>query len=266
MRAILALLRAAWLSATSYRVAAALSTVSLLASVVPVWFIARAVEPMARESIRLESGDYFGFIVLGIASTYIILAASAALPGALAGSIGSGTFEALLVTRTPLPVLLVGMSAYPVLQSLVNATIVVLGAVVLGVRLDPLMLPAVAGILLLLIAAHAALGLVSSALVLVFRTSGPLVTAVVGGSSLLGGVYYSTTAIPGWLQALSGLFPLTYGLRATRRLLLADAPLAAVAGDVAVLAAIAGGGLVVGTIAFSAALRHARRAGTLAQF
>jgi len=266
MRPIIALLRAAWISATSYRVATALSFVSLLASVVPVYFIARAVEPMARESIRLESADYFGFIVLGIASTYVIMAACAALPGSLAGSIGSGTFEALLVTRTPLPVLLVGMSAYPVLQSVVNAVVVVLGAVALGVRLDPLMLPAAVGIGLLLIVAHAAVGLVASALVLVFRTSGPLVTAVVAGSSLLGGVYYSTTAIPGWLQSLSGLFPLTYGLRAMRRLLLGGASLEAVAGDVAMLALIATAGLAVGSAAFAFALRHARRAGTLAQF
>lgn len=266
MRAILALLRAAWVSATSYRVATAMSFVSLLASVVPVFFVARAVEPMARASIQLEGSDYFGFVVIGIAMTYVVFAASAALPGALAGSIGSGTFEALLVTRTSLPVLLIGISAYPVLQSLVNAGVVVLGAIALGVRLDPLMLPFAALIVLLLIAAHAAVGLVASALVLVFRTSGPLVTGVVAGSSLLGGVYYSTTAIPGWLQSLSGLFPLTYGLRAIRRLLLAGAPLDAVAGDVAILALIAGVGLAIGTVAFAAALDHARRAGTLAQY
>lgn len=266
MHAVLALLRAAWISATSYRVATILSFVSLLASVVPVYFIARAVEPLALESIRLESGDYFGFIVLGLATTYVILAATDALPGTLAGSIGSGTFEALLVTRTPLPVLLVGMCAYPVLHSVVNAIVVVLGAVLLGVRLDPLMLPAAAGIVVLLVAAHAAVGLVASALVLVFRTSGPLVTAVVAGSSLLGGVYYSTTAIPGWLQSLSGIFPLTYGLRAMRRLLLGGAPLEAVAWDVAMLALLAAVGLAGGVTAFAFALRHARRAGTLAQF
>lgn len=266
MGAILALLRAAWLSATSYRIATALSFVSLLASVVPVYFIAQAVEPIARASIQLEGPDYFGFIVLGIASTYVIFASCAALPGALAGSIGSGTFEALLVTRTPLPTLLVGISAYPVLQSLVNATVVVLGAVALGVRLDPFMLPAAAAITVLLIAAHAAVGLVAAAAILVFRTSGPLVTAVVAGSSLLGGVYYSTSAIPGWLQSLSALLPLTYGLRAVRRLLLADAPLQAVAGDVMMLALLAIGGCAIGTAAFMAALRHARRAGTLAQY
>lgn len=265
MRSILALLRASWISATSYRVATMLSFVSLLASVIPVFFVTKAIGPIAQESIRLESGDYFGFVVIGIAATYILMAACSVLPSVLSGSIGSGTFESFLVTRTPLPVLLAGLAAYPLVQAVLRASLVVAGAVVLGVRIDPTALPAVAVILVLLIGAYASIGLVAAALVLVFRTSGPLITAVVAGSSLLGGVYYSTTAIPGWLQSIAGFVPLTYALRATRRLLLAGAPLEAVATDVGTLALIAGVGLTLGSAIFAAALRHSRRAGTLSQ-
>lgn len=242
-----------------------LSFVSLLASVIPVFFVTKAIGPIAQESIRLESGDYFGFVVIGIAATYILMAACSVLPSVLSGSIGSGTFESFLVTRTPLPVLLAGLAAYPLVQAVLRASLVVAGAVVLGVRIDPTALPAVAVILVLLIGAYASIGLVAAALVLVFRTSGPLITAVVAGSSLLGGVYYSTTAIPGWLQSIAGFVPLTYALRATRRLLLAGAPLEAVATDVGTLALIAGVGLTLGSAIFAAALRHSRRAGTLSQ-
>jgi len=263
MRSILALLRATWISATSYRIATLLSVVSILASIVPVFFMAKAVEPIARASISLEGSDYFGFVVIGIAASYVLLSATGAIPSALSSNIGSGTFEALMVTRTPLPVVIIGLAAYPVMQSLINAAVVVMGAVVFGVRIDFLMLPAVVVIVLLLIAAHAAIGLIAAALVLVFRTSGPLITAVVAGSNLLGGVFYSTSAIPGWLQSLSVLIPLTYALRATRRLLLADASLADVSGDVAMLALLAVIGLAIGALAFGAAMRHARRAGTL---
>ncbi|MBX7118688.1 MAG: ABC transporter permease [Gemmatimonadaceae bacterium] len=263
MRSVLALLRATWLSATSYRIATLLSFVSLLASIVPVFFMAKAVEPLARASIRLEGNDYFGFVVIGIAMSYVLAAATTALPAALTNNIGSGTFEALMVTRTPLPLVLLGLVAYPLLLSLVNAGLVVAGAVVLGVRPDPRMLPAVLGIVGLLVAAQMAFGLVAASLVLLFRTSGPLLTAVVTGSNLLGGVFYSTSAIPGWLQSLSWLFPLTYALRAARRLLLAGASFADVAGDVGALALLAAAGLAAAGTAFALALRHARRAGTL---
>jgi ABC-2 type transport system permease protein len=266
MRSVLALMRAAWLSALSYRLATLISLVGLLASVVPIYFISHAVQDLASSSIQLEGGNYFGFIITGIASVYVLSAAVSAIPGALAGSIGSGTFEALLVTRTPLPILLVGMSAYPLAQSLFRALLLLVGASVIGVDVAWGMLPLVVVIVALLIVAYGALGLVAASLVLVFRTSGPLITAIVAGSGLLGGVYYSTTVIPGWLQALSGLVPLTYGLRAGRRLLLGGASLSAVGTDVGILALIAVGGLAVGGTIFAIALRHARRAGTLSQY
>jgi len=266
MHSILALMRAAWLSAISYRLATISSFVGLLASVVPIYFISNAVQQVASESIRLEGGNYFGFIITGIAATYVIASAVSAIPGALAGSIGSGTFESLLVTRTPLPLLLVGMAGYPLLQSVLRAVLLLGGAAVIGVDFAWRTLPAIAVILLLLIAAYGAIGLFAAALVLVFRTSGPLITAVIAGSGLLGGVYYSTAVIPGWLQSLSGIVPLTYALRAARRLLLGRAALVDVGGDIATLALIACTGLALGSAAFGIALRRARIAGTLSQY
>jgi hypothetical protein len=60
--------------------------------------------------------------------------------------------------------------------------------------------------------------------------------------------------------------PLTYGLRAIRVVLLEGKPLATVYREMLVLAAFAVGLTVVGALAFQAALRYARRAGTLAQY
>jgi ABC-2 type transport system permease protein len=266
MNSILAILRASWLSATSYRLATLISFVGLLASVVPVYFIANAVEPLARESIRLQGGEYFGFVIVGIAATYVLMSAASAIPSVLVASIGSGTFESLIVTRTSLPVLLIGMAAYPLLQSLLSASLLLVGAAVIGVKVAWVMLPAVLVILLMMIAAYGAIGLVAASLVLAFRTSGPLITAVVAGSGLLGGVYYSTSVIPGWLQSLSNVIPLTYALRAIRMLLLGHAALGDVWKDVAVLGFMSLLGLTLGSLAFGVALRHARRAGTLSQY
>ena len=266
MRSIIALLRAAWLTSTSYRLATILSLGGLLASVVPIYFVANAVQDVAEASIALEGGRYFNFIVFGTAAMYVVGAALAAVPSALAGSIGSGTFESLMVTRTSLPVILMGMASHPLLQSLFRAGVLIVGAMVLGLSLRWTMVPAALGIVFVMLLAYVAIGLVAAALILVFRTAGPLITIVTSGSALLGGAYYSTGVIPGWLQSLSGLVPLTYGLRAVRRLVLGDATLVDVSGDVAILALLAVTGLAIGILAFMAALRHARRAGTLSQY
>lgn len=266
MRSILALMRVAWLSAISYRLGTVISWAGLVVSILPVYFISKAVQAVATESIRSEGGDYFGFVIVGIAATYVLSAAVSAIPGALAGSIGSGTFESLIMTRTSLPAILVGMSAYPLSQSLLRALLLLGGAAAFGVEIAWRMLPFVAVILALMILAYGAIGLLAAALVLVFRTSGPLITAVIAGSGLLGGVYYATAVIPGWLQSLSAIVPLTYALRATRMLLLGGAPLAEVGSDVLILASIALAGLATGSALFALALRHARTAGTLSQY
>ncbi|MFT5435055.1 MAG: hypothetical protein ACI9OJ_005772, partial [Myxococcota bacterium] len=46
MRSVLALLRASWLSATSYRLRILMSFSGLIFTVVPLFFVARALDPM----------------------------------------------------------------------------------------------------------------------------------------------------------------------------------------------------------------------------
>ena len=103
-------------------------------------------------------------------------------------------------------------------------------------------------------------------MVLAFRTRGPLPQLVLLASTFLGGVYYPTTVIPGWIKSISAYLPLTYGLTALRAVLLEGRSLVTVWRDVSILVAFTVGALVVSTIAFRAALRYARRVGNLAQY
>jgi ABC-2 type transport system permease protein len=114
--------------------------------------------------------------------------------------------------------------------------------------------------------AYFGIGLVSAAMVVAFRTSGPLLGGIMTVSSLLGGVYFPTHVIPSWVARVSDVIPLTYGLRATRRLWLDGAPLATVAADVAVLSAMAFATCAAGGWALHYTLRDARRRGSLGQY
>lgn len=266
MRSVLALLRASFLAAASYRLGMLISIVALLVSVVPIYFVAGALQPVVEESIRNEGGEYFAFILVGTAAVYLISSALSALPSAISGNLGSGTLEALLVTRTRLPAILLGMISYPMAQSVIRAALLIIVAAITGASISWLKLPAAVGIALITMVAYLGFALVSGALILVFRTSGPLTTAIMSGSVLLGGVYYSTSVIPSWIQNLSSLVPLTYGLRAIRMLLLGDAPFHEVTADIAILALFAVTLLAIGALAFDWALRYARRTGTLSQY
>ena len=266
MRSVLALMRASFLSAASYRIGMVLSVVALLASVVPLYFVSGALQPVVEKSIQLEGGQYFGFVVVGIAATLLLASAVAAVPGALGSTISNGVLEALLVTRTPLLQVLVGVTCYGLVWSALRAAVMVAGAAALGAQVNVTAVPIALLILLLMVGAYYAIGLCAGALVLVYRTSGPLVSGTIAVSGLLGGVYYSTTVIPSWLQHVSAVIPLSYALRPIRMLLLGNAPFLEALPDILVLALFALGLLMTGVVAFTAALRRARLAGTLSQY
>src|SRR5689334_18629671 len=100
MRECLALLRAAWLTETSYRMNMLFSLVSLLLIVVPLYFIATALQPVMAASISTQSTQYFAFALLGAMTFAVVSASASALPTALASAIGRGTLEAFLATPT----------------------------------------------------------------------------------------------------------------------------------------------------------------------
>jgi ABC-2 type transport system permease protein len=258
--------RASLLVAASYRMETVLSVFSLLATLVPVYFVAGALQPVMAESIAAEGGEYFGFLVIGMIVYLFLANAVNALPGAIRGGIGSGTLEAMFTTPTTLPTLLGGMLGYGFLWVWLRALVMLTGAWVLGMGVEWTKLAVAVGIVLLIVLAYLPFGLFAAALILVARTTGPLPSAVLVVSGLLGGIYYPTRVIPSWIGAISDWIPLTYGLRALRRTLLDGLPFQAVLGDVAILSAFAAILLLAGSLSFLAALRYGRRTGTLAHY
>src|SRR5690242_10031945 len=210
MREIGAMIRAAWLAEASYRLNMLFSLASLLTMVVPLYYVANALQSTMATRISAESSQYFAFVLVG-ATTYMFIAAcTSALPSALASAIGKGTLEAFLGTPTNWATLFVGMSGYNILWALVRASVMITMGVALGARVAIHGLIPLTLVVLLLVLAYGGIGLVGAALLLRYRTTGPLLNGVLTVSALLGGVYYPTYVIPSWLQQISKAMPLSY--------------------------------------------------------
>src|SRR5262245_63136921 len=100
------------------------SIVALVASVVPTFYIANALQPFMAERIQGQGHEYFGFLLLGMACFSLLTTAVSALPNAVGAGISSGSFESMLATPIRLPELLAGMVAYDFTWSLVRAAFV----------------------------------------------------------------------------------------------------------------------------------------------
>lgn len=266
MREAMALIRARWLIVLSYRMQLIFSTLGLVVSIVPIYFISRAMQPMMAGKISGEGHEYFAFLVIGLITMAFVNTATSALHTSFSTDIGNGSLEAVLATPISLPALLTGMLGQAFTWTMIRMLMLLLGAWALGAQIVWSKALLTAAVLVLTVLAYVPLGIIAAALVLAFRTTGPLPTAIVAGSMLLGGVYYPTNVIPSWLAAASALVPLTYGLRSIRRLFIDGVPFSAVIPDVGVLVLFTVVLFVVSMVLFAWAFRHARYAGTLAQY
>jgi len=265
-RAALALTRASWRTAKSYRVSFVLSFLSLLVTIIPVYFVASALQPFMASVIAGEGREYFGFVLLGTVVLTLVSPALSAFASAVSGGLSSGFFEALLVTPTPLGALLAGQTGYAFAWAAGRVALFMVAGALLGADIVWLRLPEGLVITAAVVAAYMGVGLVAASLVVAFRTSAAIPQAALIASTLLGGVYFPTSVLPKPLAPLAEWLPLTPGLRALRQTLLLGYPLSGVAGDLARLVGLAAVFMVAGVLALRWAFAYARRAGSLSQY
>ncbi len=83
MSKVLALIAAQWRVMVSYRTQTLLSFAGLLFTVVPLYFVAGALQPVMANAIRTEGGDAFGFLLVGTSVILVVTVALSAVPSAL---------------------------------------------------------------------------------------------------------------------------------------------------------------------------------------
>ena len=102
MRRLLALIRADALTTFSYRLQTIVWLGGMVVTIVPLYFVAQALQPVMTNAIAGEGRQYFGFLLVGIIAVLLLTTALNALPDGIRSGIGRGTLEAMLATPTPL--------------------------------------------------------------------------------------------------------------------------------------------------------------------
>ncbi len=267
MRRLLAVARAYTLSMVTYRTRTLVSLLSVLIAVIPVYFIAGALQPLAAKAIAAESSEYFTYLIVGSVASFVIAEAVSAIPSLINSYITSGTLEQLLTTPIRWPSMIGGLSAYGFGWVALRSLVLLVTAWIWATSTIawPRMMEFVV-IMCLLGAAYLGIGLIAGAVVLAVRSSLFIPQAVLTASTLLGTVYFPVTVLPPAFAPFASFVPMTPALRAARQLLLKDVSLSAVLPDLLQLSLFSLAGLVLGGACFHLALQHARRAGTLTQY
>jgi len=257
----LAFLRRDLATDLSYKVSFALEGVDILIGIAAFFFFSRLIG-----DANPQGYDPFSFILVGIAANGAMSTSLACFSNGIQSDQSEGTLKTILVTPISPQAVIVLSSLYPLSRSSLDALIYIAGGALFGLSFGDANLVGASVVFILALLAFASIGVASAAVTLVLKRGDPLMWLSGGLSWLLGGVFFPVEMLPIGLRQVSLVLPITHALEALRATLLAGAGLAEVASHVVVLAGFALVGLPLTMTLFGAAVRWAKRSGTLGHY
>lgn len=251
---LLAFLRKDLAHEASYRMYFLWRVGSLVFSVVGLFFLSGMFAGPV-PALSSYGGDYFCFALIGLALTEAMVACLNSFSAAIRYEQVVGTLEAMAATPTSLGRILFYSGLYPLFYAGLRSALSLGLGIALGANLGFLPLLRAVPVFLLTMVTFGALGVISASMILVLRRSDPVGMLLGAISFLFSGALYPLTAIPEPLRTVSYFLPITYALEAARKLVLLDASLADVGGEMGILALFA----LICTVLAAVSIRWAAR-------
>ena len=175
MRKVWAFLVRDFQSAVSYKFDFAFQFARVLISVATFYFLSKLVAPAASGFLAPYGGDYFRFVLIGIAFNQYIAVAVQSFSQRIVESQQLGTLEALFVTQTDATTIILASSVYGFLWATVSvAAYLLAGWLLFGANLAQANVPAAAVVMVLTVTGLSSFGIVSAAFVVLFKKGDPV--------------------------------------------------------------------------------------------
>jgi ABC-type multidrug transport system permease subunit len=260
---LLALARRDYSVATSYRFAVGFDLFYGLIDLLIYYFISRTFKSASTAHLG-GAPSYFAFVTVGIVITLVISAASATIGLRLREEQLTGTLETLAAQPVRSWQIALGMAGWPFSFALARGAVYLfVAAALLDVDFSQ---ASWAGAVLVLVAAWLALlgiGVALGAAVIVFKRGNNIVGFVSLALGFAGGAFFPLAVLPGWLEFVGKLMPTRFIFDGMRAALFQGTGWGQ---DALILLGYSVIGLPLALWAFSRAVRHARRLGSLAEY
>lgn len=267
MKRLLAFLVRDFYTETSYRLGFLVSVGGIFFRVFIFYFLAQLVNESAAPFLSAYNGDYFAFVLIGIAFGGYFSTGLTGFATALRHSQTTGTLEAMMMTPTPVSLLIVGSALWSYTYTTFRVLVYLLiGVLLLDVSLAQANVLAALVSLLLAIVSFASIGIMAASIIMVIKRGDPIAALFGNVANLVGGVYYPIEILPDWLQFVARLLPITYALQAMRLSLLNGASWAELAPDLLALLLFCLILFPLSLLTFRYAVEQARADGSLAQY
>ena len=252
--------------ALSYPGNFALQWLGIVVEVVIAWYISRLVPASPKFSATgAVAVGYFQYIAINSAFVRFQAAALNSFAESIRDAQLTGTLEIVLATPTRLTTLVLSSAAWSFTYTTLQTAVFLAIAVLFGLNLSHVDYVTTLVFLALTVAAVSPLGVLAAALSMVIKKTGPIEWLSTSSAALFGGVYLPLRFLPGWLQVIGWMLPITHALNGLRAAV-AGVPLRDAASD-AIWLLVASLVLMPFSLwVFAKAVRKARVDGTLSMY
>jgi ABC-2 type transport system permease protein len=257
-----ALGRRDFLLTSSYRTAVVFDVGWGTIQVLLYFFISRVVGLSPSADLG-AAPSYFAFALAGILMSLIVSSATSDIGSRLREEQLTGTLELLVAQPLRGVELALGTATFPFVYAVVRVWLYLLIAVAgLGLSTSHTDWLGVVVLLVLGGLAFVGLGIAAAAVTLVFKRAA-VVDAAIFAMTFVSGALFPLSVLPGWLRPIGKVMPTRPAFEGLRHALFGGGGWGL---DALVLGAIAIVAIPVAVLLFDAALTHAKRRGTLAQY
>ncbi len=257
-----ALARRDFLTTRSYKLAFLLDTFYGVIELTVYFFISRAVDDVP--SGLGGAPSYFAFAAVGIVVGAVLGAVSVSIASRLREEQLAGTLEVLAAQPATTVELCVGLVSFPFAFAFARAMLyLVVAAFWMNLDVSQTSWP---GVVIMLVTAAVALspfGILSGALVVLFKRGALIGGTIIYAMTILGGAFFPVSVLPPWLEWIGRVMPVRFAFDGVRAALFAGEGWE---GDALALAAFGCLLAPLALLAFAYSIARAKRTGSLSEY
>ncbi len=154
----------------SYKLSFALQLVGIFSSTLVYFFLSKLFGDVGTPYLRPYGGNYFSFVLIGVAFFSYLGVSVQGISNSIREGQTLGTLEALLVTQTEIPTIILSSSLYSFLWASVRVAVYLfLGIALFGIDIGGANLAGAFVLLLLTITSFTSVGIISASFVMVLK-------------------------------------------------------------------------------------------------
>lgn len=253
--------------ALSYRVAFVVQLMGNLLLVGILYYTSQSVGLEKLPALAEYGGNFMAFLLIGVALTDCVLVSLVGFAQQVRESQTTGTLEATLISPVGLPVILIYSSLWNYFLSAIRFLLYLGAGAVLGrVNLHTMNVPAALAIFILTVLCFLGIGILWAGIVLIVKRGEAIMGVLSILVMLVSGMLFPVKLLPGWVQYISDLIPLTAALQGMRLAVLKGSSLTDLTPILVRLSIFAVLLLAVGLGGFNFAVKLGRQQGSLTQY